>query len=137
MLDRGLYRTLTSRPSIRYFLGKAFEGSAPDEMIDYAYATAHQPGARHAPFCFLSMGLFSPDACSDLYRPLPVPGLVIYDRDPNVTFTRLPALLESAPQWRAQRIAPTLGLPHWEQTEATCAALESFWQDIGRQRRNG
>jgi pimeloyl-ACP methyl ester carboxylesterase len=127
LLDRGLYRLLTSRASIRYFLGLAFEGEVPQEVIDYAYATAHRPGAHFAPYCFLSGGLFTAGARTKLYEPLPVPGLVIYDRDPNVAFTQLPALLETAPRWQAQRIAPTRGLPHWEQTERTCSSLEQFW----------
>ncbi len=130
LLASGLYRTLTTRASIRFFLGKAFAGQTPAELIDYAAATTRQPGARYAPFSFLSMRLFSADARTTLYQTLPVPGLVLYDTDPNVGFENLPALLDSAPQWRAQRIAPTCGRPHWEQTAATVDALETFWQDI-------
>jgi pimeloyl-ACP methyl ester carboxylesterase len=126
----GLYRLLTSRRSIRYFLDKAFEGSAPAEMIDYAYATSHQPGAHYAPFAFLSTGLFSNNVRTSLYEPLNVPALVLYDSDPNVTFTRLPALLEANACWRAARISPTRGLPQWEKPEETFAALDRFWLDL-------
>lgn len=132
LLDRGLYRALTSRSSIRFFLGMSFQGAVPPELIDYAYATSHRAGAHFAPYCFLSGGLFTTGARTKLYEPLSVPGLVIYDRDPNVTFTQLQTLLDTAPRWRAQRIAPTKGLPHWEQTDNTCSALEQFWSDRGR-----
>jgi pimeloyl-ACP methyl ester carboxylesterase len=130
VLGRGLFAAITSRASIRYFLRMSFEGDPPDEMLDYAYATSHQPGARFAPYCFLSGGLFTQSAREHLYEPLPVPGLVVYDRDPNVSFSQLPALLESCPQWQAERIAPTMGLPHWERTADTCSTLERFWETI-------
>ena len=126
----GLYRLLTTRRSIRYFLGKAFEGDAPVEMVDYAFATSHQPDARHAPFAFLSTGLFSHNVRTSLYEPLNVPGLVLYDRDPNVRFTQLPTLLEANPGWRAMRVSPSLGLPHWEKPEETFAALDRFWLEL-------
>jgi pimeloyl-ACP methyl ester carboxylesterase len=123
----GLYKLLTSRLSIRYFLGLAFEGPLPPDMVDYAYATSHQPGAKHAPFHFLSFKLFTPDALSRLYAPLELPVLVLYDRDPNITFDRLPEFLAQHPNWHARRIEPTLGLPHWEQTKRTTEALDEFW----------
>lgn len=130
LIGDGLYRALTTRASIRYFLGKAFTGDTPEPLVTYAHATTRQPGAAYAPFTFLSMKLFSPDARTSLYQPLPVPGLVIYDSDPNVRFDALPALLDSAPQWQATRIAPTLGMPHWEQIDATVDALQAFWRGV-------
>lgn len=128
VLGRGLYKALTSRASIRYFLNLNFADTAPVEMIDYAYATSHQPGARHAPFRFLSMKLFTRDAARALYSKLAVPTLVLYDRDPNVGFEKLPGLLANNPHLRAERIAPTLGLPHWEEPEQTFSALATFWE---------
>ncbi|MEZ4717272.1 MAG: hypothetical protein R2851_14485 [Caldilineaceae bacterium] len=59
-------------------------------FADYAYATSHQPGARHAPLYFLSGQLFTPDALNKLYAPLTVPTLILYDQDPNISFERLP-----------------------------------------------
>lgn len=126
----GLFRLLTSRPSIRYFLGLSFAGKPPDELIDYAYLTAHQPGAKFAPFRFLGMKLFTADALEQLYRPLRLPVLVIYDRDPNISFERLDEVT-SRPNWQLCRIEPTRGLPHWEQAERTFAALDAFWAAAG------
>ena len=127
VLGDGLYRLLTSKISIRYFLGLSFTGPPPQALVDYAYATAHQPGAKYAPFRFLSMKLFTPDAVDELYRPLELPVLVLYDRDPNVKFDLLDDLVAERPNWQAERIQPTLGLPHWEQLAATVQALDRFW----------
>ncbi len=128
VFSAGLYRALTTRPSIRFFLGLSFEHEVPEELLDQACATARQPGARHAPFRFLAMALFTPGAVEHLYRPLAVPSLVLYDKDPNINFERLPELLASNPAFRAERIAPTCGLPHWDEPEQTVAVLDSFWE---------
>jgi len=126
----GLYRALTVKPSVRYFLNMGFTGKAPEDLVDYAHRTTQQPGARHAPFYFLSMQLFTADAVNALYRQVSVPVLVLYDDDPNISFERLPELLDACPNWRAERIEPTLGLPHWEQPVATQAAMDAFWHDV-------
>ena len=129
-LSQGLFNLLTSRPSIRYFLGQAFVGQTPPEMVDYAYATAHQPGARYAPLYFLSGQLFTPNAAETLYAQLKLPALALYDRDPNITFDLLPDLIAHHANWRAERITPTSGIPHWEKTAETVAAMERFWADL-------
>ena len=130
VLSGGLYKVLTSRASIRYFLNLNFADGPPVEMIDYAYETAHQPNARYAPYRFLSMKLFTRDALESLYAPLSQPFLLLYDTDPNVGFEKLPALLQANDLARAARIAPTRGLPHWEELEGTTDALDSFWGDV-------
>lgn len=126
-LGQGLYQLLTKRPSIRYFLQRSYVGKPPEAMVDYAYATSHQPGARHAPYRFLAGQLFSREATETLYAKVQVPVLVLYDRDANVGFDLLPALVASHPNWKAVRIEPTLGIPHWERTADCVAALDTFW----------
>jgi pimeloyl-ACP methyl ester carboxylesterase len=62
LLSDALYAALTSRPSIRYFLQKTYGSKDIDEgLFEYAYATSHQAGAKHAPLAFLSGKLFSAD----------------------------------------------------------------------------
>lgn len=131
-LSDGLFALLTSRPSLRYFLGLNFRGRPPDAMIDYAYQTSHQPGAKYAPYAFLSFALFSPDACERLYAPLEIPVLVLFDEDPNVSFERLPELERERAGWRSERVRPTRGLPHWEELEESTAAMDRFWQEAAR-----
>jgi len=126
---QGLYDLVASRRSIRYYLGKSFSGSAPEAMIDYAYATSHQPGARYAPLYFLSSQLFTPKAADRLYTKLvDPPVLAIADRDPYVTFEQLPEFAAVRPNWQFETLAPHMGLPHWERPEATFAALDRFWR---------
>ena len=123
------YALVSSRPSITYYLGKSFVGEAPPALIDYAYATSHQPGARHAPLMFLSMQLFTRDAPERLYGALPadLPVLAVADRDPYVTFERLAGFVAAHPNWHYETLAPHLGLPQWERLPALAAALDRFW----------
>lgn len=129
LIGKSLFKLLTSRVSVRYFLNQAFTHSAPDELIDYALKTTKVPGAQHAPFAFLSMRLFSPGVLDSLYSALSTPTLVVYDTDPNIDFERLPELLARNPSVSAKRIAPTRGLPHWEMPDETLAALTAFFGD--------
>lgn len=127
-LSQALYDLVASRRSIRYYLGKSFVGDPPPEILDYAYATSHQPGARHAPLMFLSMQLFTPHAMERLYGRLKDrPVLVIADRDPYIDFERLDAFVAGHPNWSRLRLAPNRGLPHWERLQETTAALDAFW----------
>lgn len=127
ILSDVFFAVLTVRRSIRYFLGLNFRGRVPEEMVEYAHHAAHQPGAKHAPIVFLSFTLFSREARALLYEPLERPVLVIYDEDPNLTFEALPELLRERPGWKAERVRPTLGLPHWEELGQTTAAMDRFW----------
>lgn len=129
-LSQWLYDLVASRRSIRYFLGRSFVGAVPEALIDYAHATAHQLGARHAPLTFLSMQLFTPDAPAQLYGRLALPVLVIADQDPYITFERLAAFVAAHPAWRSVPLAPHLGMPHWEKLPEVVTALAQFWAQI-------
>jgi pimeloyl-ACP methyl ester carboxylesterase len=122
------FRAIASRPSVRHFLGKSFVGAPPQDLCSYAFATAHQPGAEHAPLAFLSGRLFTPGIFA-MYASLERPVLTLYDRDGYTTFERLDELLGMSPTWRKARIAPTRGMPHFERLEETVAAMQTFWQD--------
>jgi pimeloyl-ACP methyl ester carboxylesterase len=122
-----LFRLLTTKPSIRYFLNMNFNDRAPDDMVQYATRSAHRKGARYAPIAFLSGTLFATDAPATLYAPLELPALILYDQDPNVSFARLPQFIAENANWQALRVAPTQGLPHFEQTTEVVAILQRFW----------
>ena len=129
-LGEGLYSLLTRRPGIRYFMRKSYVGEPPEELTDYAYATSHQPGARHAPYHFLSGQLFTKNAVEVIYGKLTLPVLVIYDRDANVTFDLLPDFLRQHANWQAVRVEPTLGIPQWERPTQCIAAIDAFWAGV-------
>jgi pimeloyl-ACP methyl ester carboxylesterase len=127
-LSEGLYGLLTKRGGIKFFLRQSYVGEPPEELIDYAYATSHQPGARHAPYRFLAGQLFTRDAVGTLYSKLTLPTLVIYDKDANVSFELLPNLVASHANWQTTKVEPTLGIPQWERPTRTIAALDAFWR---------
>lgn len=128
--NRPIYDLISSRPSIQFFLNKSFEGLVPESFVDYAYHTAHQPGAQYAPTYFLSGKLFTPAVRTTVYKALTQPALVIYDRDPYTNFEMLPGLLQEKENWQSVRVSPTKGLPHWEQPERTFKALSEFWDGL-------
>lgn len=130
LLSQPLYDLLTIRPSIRFFLERAFAGEADEGLIEYAYQTSHQPGARYAPYYFVSGKLFTFDILATTYAKLTVPAMILYDKDPNVTFEQLPTLLQQNDHWRARRIPHTLGLPHFERLDKTVEELELFWSEL-------
>ncbi|QVL49117.1 MAG: alpha/beta hydrolase [Thiocapsa sp.] len=131
-LSQALFNLVASKRSIRHYLGQSFVGEPTQEILDYAYATAHQPGARHAPLVFLSMQLFTPDASDRLYAKLTdLPVLAIADRDPYIDFERLDDFVARHPNWSRQRLAPNMGLPQWERLPETVAALDGFWAKSG------
>jgi pimeloyl-ACP methyl ester carboxylesterase len=126
---RPVFDLLVSKPGIAYFLRRSFAGPVDAGLADYAYATAHQPGARYAPFWFISGALFTPDVRDAYYARLRLPVLVLYDEDGYVTFDRLPDFARQHANWTATRIAGTRGLPHFERPAETAAALDRFWAE--------
>lgn len=128
---RALYDLIVTRRSIEYFLKQSFEGSVPLGLMGYAYATAHQPGAEYVPLYFLSGKLFTPSILKTIYAKVTTPALVIYDRDAFVSFERLPDFVQQHKNWQIARIAPTRGLPHFEELQATHDAIQAFWRTLG------
>jgi pimeloyl-ACP methyl ester carboxylesterase len=125
-----LFDLVASRRSIAYYLGKSFMQQAPDDMIDYAFATSHQPGARHAPLTFLSGKLFTAHAMTSLYSQIKThPVLVLADRDPYVRFDALDGFIAAHDNWHKGRVVPNMGLPHWEDLAATTKTLDDFWAE--------
>ena len=125
--SQGLFDLLVTRPSIRYFYGRSFVGPVDAGLEEYTYRSTHRPGARFAPLAFVSGTLFRGDIRETVYQQLRLPVLVIHDQDPYVNFDVLPETLQHCPNWRRERVTPTLGLPQFEQTTQTVAALERFW----------
>lgn len=127
--NRPLYDLITSRPGIQFYLSRSFEGMVPVYFVDYAYQTAHQKGAQYAPTYFMSGKLSTPDIRGTTYKAIEKPVLVIYDQDPNTSFEMLPNFLHEHENWRAVRISPTKGFPHWEEPQRVFNAIEGFWSE--------
>lgn len=128
-LSQPLFDLLVSRASLRFFLARQFAHALPHpDLIRYAWATAHRPGASRAPAAFLSGGLFTPDIRERVYRQVTQPVLVLHDRSANTSFDALPALLRARSNWEAVRVGPARGLLHWERPAEVVAAMDEFFQ---------
>ena len=67
------YQFLTTKRVIRFFLEKTWGSKNIDEgLLAYDYLTTHQPGARFAPYRFVSGYLFSLDI-TRIYEKLTLP----------------------------------------------------------------
>lgn len=127
---RPLYDLIATRRSIQYFLQQSFVGNVDPGLLEYAYATSHQPGAHYAPLHFISGKLFTRDVRQKVYTQLTQPVLVIYDCDAFVRFDMLPTMQEQHSNWQLARITPTLGLPQFERLSDTRRALDIFWREV-------
>jgi pimeloyl-ACP methyl ester carboxylesterase len=126
---QSFYDLIATRTSIHYFLQMSFHGRVDPDLEAYAYQTTHQPGARFAPLYFVSGRLFSPDIREQVYEKLTIPVLVLFDRDPFVRFDTLLETVETRKNWYASRIAPTNGLPQFENLTDVTRALDHFWSE--------
>ena len=122
---QGLFDLLVSRRSIRYFLVRTFGSDNVDEaLIDYAWKSAHQTGARHAPYAFVSGALFSADM-RDVYEKLTMPIWVPHGtRGDFKDFSGVEWTRDRA-NWRFEAF-PTGALPHFEMPDAFNDALRGF-----------
>jgi pimeloyl-ACP methyl ester carboxylesterase len=122
---QGLFDLLVSRRSIGYFLKRTFGSDAvPDELVDYSWRSAHQPGARHAPYAFVSAGLFSADI-RDVYEKLTMPIWVPHGTRGDFRDFSGKSWVEDRRNWRFEAF-PTGALPHFEVPDAFNAALRGF-----------
>ena len=128
--SRGLFNLLTSRRSVRYFLGRTFGGTAVDEaLVDAAWRAARHPGAHHAPLCFLSGFMFSRDT-SRLYEALAMPVWMTHGVRGDFTDYRLKTRLALGPNWRFT-VMQTGAIPWFEDLPAFLAAYSRFLDDAG------
>jgi len=129
-VSRPLFRLLVCRRSIRYFLRRTFGSRDVDPgLVDYAYLTAHQPGARHAPLAFLSGRLFSRDI-RDVYERLTQPiWLAHATRGDFKDFSEV-GWTQARGNWTV-RAFPTGALPHFEEPETFLEEYEAFLAGTG------
>ncbi|WP_088280876.1 alpha/beta fold hydrolase [Ideonella sp. A 288] len=121
----GLFRTLTRPGVIRHFLRKTWGGrDIDDTMWAYAVRTAQEPGAEHAPLCFLSGGLFSADIHA-VYEALTVPVWMSHGVRGDFTDYRGKAFLAHRPNWRFT-VFQTGALPYFEVGAESDAAYDAF-----------
>ena len=123
--SQGFFDLLTSRRSIRYFLQRTYGSKNIDEgMLDYDYLTTHQPGAKNAPYAFVSGRLFSKDI-QDVIRRLTLPVWVPHATRGDFKDFSANDWALARQNWRFQPY-PTGALPHFEKPQAFLADYDRF-----------
>ncbi|SFL59974.1 alpha/beta fold hydrolase [Methylobacterium pseudosasicola] len=126
---RPLFDALASRPSMRFFLQKTFGSRDIDEgLFAYDYASAHQPGAEHAPYCFIAGHLFPTDS-TRLYEELRLPVWMVHGRRGDFVDYRLAPRVAGRPNWRVVSL-PTGAFPHFERLDDVTADYDAFLADL-------
>lgn len=122
---QALYDWLTSEGSIRYFLRRTYGSRDVDEgMVHYDYLTCRQPGARRAPYAFLSGRLFSTDI-RDMYEGLTHRIWMPHGTRGDFRDFREADWARAADHWRVEAF-PSGALVHFEDPEGFTEAYQRF-----------
>ena len=122
---RGLFDLVASKVSMRFFLSKTWGSPKIDEgLLDYDYLTAHQPGAEHVVFSFLSGFLFSKDILT-IYKSLSVPVWMCHGVRGDFVDYKNKSQIEGRPNWTIQ-VFRTGALPQFEVLDQVVASYDSF-----------
>ena len=129
ILGEAMFNALASKPSIRWFLRSrvyADPGHVTTEVVDHYYAVAHQPGARFVPAAFVG-GALDCDVARDLPF-LSMPVLVLSGERAPAFAARSNAdeFVRLTTDARLVTFAESALLPHEEEPDAVCDALETF-----------
>lgn len=125
-LAERLFWQLTRPAVVRYFLRRTFGRREIDDFLwQYAVATARQPGAHHAPLCFLSAALFSGDI-QTVYESLECPVWVSMATRGDFTRYTQRKLVEGRPNWSFQAVEGG-AMPFFEDLPGFVERLDPFW----------
>lgn len=118
LVGQAIYNAIVSRPSLRYYLktqAYADPSRVTDDMVDYYYTVAHQPGARYAPASFISGTLNTPVA--SVYPLLKQPILLCWGKDAKFTPLEQARAFRQANPRAELRVFDSGGLPQDELPE--------------------
>ena len=128
VVGTALFNLLASSPAIRYFYERDgyYNASRIDqEEIEYAWRSAHQPGAKYAPASFAS-GMLDPDF--DLVTELAsleIPVTLVWGRDAELVPLRDGRELAEAANLELVVIDYATQLPHGEHPETFLEYIEA------------
>jgi pimeloyl-ACP methyl ester carboxylesterase len=121
----GIYRTLTRPGVIRYFLERTWGSKNISEALwRYAVLTTRQPGAKHAPFYFVSAFLFSADI-NTLYEAMDCPVCVTMAMRGDFTDYQGRTTVSGKPNWQFHNVQGG-ALPYFEDLQAFTNVLSPF-----------
>ena len=127
--SEGLWRALTSRRSINFFLRKTWGSDNYDRgLADYAYLTTHQPGAQHAPYYFVSGYLFS-SAILKIYLSLTLPVWMTHGTRGDFTDYIAKKTVAGRANWRID-VMDTGAMPHFERETEFVAGYDRFFAGV-------
>lgn len=126
-IGQPLFDALTSRASMRWFLGRTFGSKDIDEtLFEHSHASARAPGARFAPLAFVAGSLFT-RGVARLYEQLPVPLWVAHGT--RGSFADFDAFSASARRarsaWQREMFASG-AMPQFQQLDGFRGAYERF-----------
>ena len=125
VLGPTLFSALVSRPSLRFFLEKTFGATKIDEgLFEYDALSARQPGAEHAPYCFIAGHLFPTDSTL-AYDRLRLPVWMVHGQRGDFVDFRLAPRFSDRPNWQIDSL-PTGALPHFERLSAVTDSYDRF-----------
>ena len=123
----GLFNLLVRPGVVRYFLQRTFGRKQIDETLwRYCVLTAHQPGAKHAPLCFLSAYLFAADI-NTVYEKLACPVWVSMATRGDFTDYRGKSTVEKRANWKFE-LTPGGALPYFEDLAGFTKKLDVFFK---------
>jgi pimeloyl-ACP methyl ester carboxylesterase len=129
--SEGIFKLLTMKPVIGWFLKKAFGSPSIDQgMLDYDYLTTHQPGAQHAPYYFVSGFLFSQDVLR-IYQDLKLPVWFSHGVRGDFVDYSLKTTVEGRPNWTVT-VFQTGAMPHFEVPGEFMRAYDEFLARVKR-----
>jgi len=126
-LGAPVFRLLTRKGTIRYFLQRTYGSKNVDEdMVEYDYLTSHQPGAERAPYAFLSGRLFSKDIRL-VYESLTLPVFVPHGTKGDFKDFSGADWARARNNWTFEAF-DTGALVHCEAPEAFFTSLDDFFE---------
>ena len=122
-----IFRLLTRRAVIRFFLKKTWGSAAIDEgLLDHDVITTLQPGAKQAALWFVSAFLFSADI-SRVYQSLTMPVWMVHGVRGDFIDYRHKAAYSHQPRWTFD-VMSTGALPYFERLDEFTALYDMFLQ---------
>lgn len=126
LVGTAAFNALVSRPALRHVLAQAYADAAhvTPALVDAHHATAHQPGARHAPAAFVGRALDL--NVRDALRRLEQPVLLTWGRHArDVPLAELRAYRALRPDAEVA-LFESGSLPHDERADEWTAAVRTF-----------
>ena len=87
-VGEGLFNLIASKPSIRHFSadhGYYDTANLPEEVVEYEWLTAHQPGARFAPASFISGFLDPEEELAPALAEVDAPVTLVWGRNADIS----------------------------------------------------